>query len=515
MSKIQNVQPTYQPNVKQKSTNFAQNPSFGGGFDADQTKKIVDVMEKKIVGRVGRFGGFLAKNDSEIEKQLINAVFTATLAPIVIGWNPFSRQDEKTKKYMALRQPISAVIAIAGGISLTKPIDDWLAQMGSTGFVPSLDMRMSPDKAYLGAKFNNAYKEAKKDPQKLEKFVEKWTPEDLDKKAKKDGSFMEKRRFQKACREKYVKNEQENAKKIFTTLISENPKDITINENQEILLNGKKFAEKIPNMATKEQLEDYLNKNSLYKKSFGDFMKENLGFEFYADHELKPDTTKTKLIDTKAIEFLRSIGFTPKKDGFGESELVKAMGILRDTDQTIGQLEEAYSGCSSKPDFIKLSNAHGQQSASATKALMGEKAADAESYTLNQLFHRLGYEGVDKQGKNILQEKMKKPTSDILTEIAVKLKRAAAESKDGKDVAKYLENKTLSDFAKNIMNGKVEKMATHFKTFKGYFGILSNLFIVAATCTVLNWVYPRLVERLFPRLVKTDESSDVQKGGNK
>ena len=57
-----------------------------------------------------------------------NGIGTAFVAPIFIAFNPIAKQDPKKKKYSAMRQPISAIIATAMGFAINKPIAD----MGGT-----------------------------------------------------------------------------------------------------------------------------------------------------------------------------------------------------------------------------------------------------------------------------------------------------------------------------------------------------------------------------------------------
>lgn len=514
MSKIYQIQPNSQPKSKlsQSQPKILKNPSFGklpeflrpkaiGDYADLKDKnaiKVAQACERKIVGWGTKLGEFLSINDSEIEKQLINAAFTSTLAPFMIGWNPFSKQDEKTKKYMALRQPISAVIAIAGGITLTKPIEDWLSKVFSEGNVSSLDMRMAPDKDYLKRQIRKTdYK----------------------------GKF----RLNKAEKKKLaadVENKQTEIREFFAELLLAKDKKAVVNNGKVEILdeNGKvktiidektkkttTFSRVIPNITNQTELDNYLKENSLHERPFGDFMKENLGFEFYDDGVLKPENTKTKLKDTKAMDLVRSFGF---KD-IDETKLKKATAIVRQDKETVKQLEGAYANCDvkSKPNLKKMVEANGQQASSIVETHLGEVASKEETLTVGQLFHRFGYDGKK------LQELMGEKTYVVLEAFKEHLKSITTGKqieKDGVKIDETIGNKETIEFVKNIIKDKAGKLDKQFsKAYKGYFSILSNLFIVAVTCTALNWAYPRVVEKFFPRLVKNDKPSDAKKGGNK
>ena len=520
MSRIQTVGLNYQqkrPNKNQNKSQAGQNPSFGVAPSefSGASKKVYELCEKKTVGWFTQFGEFLAKNDSEIEKQVINAVFTATLAPLVIGYNPFSHQDEKTKKYMALRQPISAGVAIAGGIAMTKPIDDFLAKIASEGCIPTLDMRVVPDKDYLKSYFNADFKKAA-DKQKF--LDELGVP-------KVESGFFKKIRYEKACEDKYVENMQNGIKKTFISLIGENPENIVLKDekgegsliNKVIsvitkdedgnIISTKEIGRNIPNMNSQEQLHEYLGKNNLHKQTFGDFLKENLKFEFYEDGKLKPGSLENKLKEVKAMDFLEKMGIK----GFDEEELNRVMG----------RMNQSKSKANSSK-INELIEAMQRMTARATQRSNG--GTKNYTITLEQLFHHMGY--VEGKSNKCCTEKIQQLMDSKVSEVVEILKNGSmltiekpnlgsvhglAELILDSEKEKIFKDKSMIDLAENIMATKISRLGTKFKAYKGYVGIISNLVIVVITCTALNWIYPRLVEALFPSLVK----DDAPKGGHK
>lgn len=502
MSNIQQIKPKYEArDLSTGKVNYASKQSFGkmslprpkviGKYEGldELSREVAKDTERKKIGWGTWLGEKLAIKDSEIEKQLINAAFTSTLAPVMIGFNPFSNQDDNTKKYMAMRQPISAVIAVGGAAPLTMMIENWLAGVFSEGRVPSLDMRIAPDKSYLKKQLKNEHNLK---------------------------GIILNRQERKARKEKIntlIKDEQERIKTFFTELISTDPKKIGLNEKGEISITREgqePLTKKIPNITSQAELNDYLSKNNLHEKTFGDLLKENLGFEFYEDGKIKTTSTKTKLKNTSAIDFLRSIGI---KD-IDETKLKKETAVIRENSITVSQYQDAYENCDpkAKPDFKKLAGANGQQATTIVETHLGE-AAKEETSTMSQLFHRFGYEGDNlqelmntKAGKAIesIQEHLKNiPTSDTI-------------EKSGQKVTGTLEHKKLSDFAKNMIGDKAGRLEKQFsRAYKGYFSIISNLVIVAITCTILNWVYPRFMDKFFPHLSKSESPSNEKKGGIK
>ena len=89
----------------------AHTPSFGGikgGKAADEaikkaSKFIADEASKNVNGELPKglrkVCKALSDNDGEVQNQVINAIFTTTLAPLMIWKNPFSTKSDKDKAY--------------------------------------------------------------------------------------------------------------------------------------------------------------------------------------------------------------------------------------------------------------------------------------------------------------------------------------------------------------------------------------------------------------------------------
>lgn len=113
-------------NVYQKQSFNA--PSFRGkGLDP----RITEYLDKNS-GKVSKFLNFVGANQGEALNIIVTAVGTAIICPLFIAFNPFSKEDDKTKQYSAWRQPISAVIALATQLTITKWFNDWFANAACT-----------------------------------------------------------------------------------------------------------------------------------------------------------------------------------------------------------------------------------------------------------------------------------------------------------------------------------------------------------------------------------------------
>ena len=115
-----------------KNSGAASIPNFAGSANLKNqimefipNKKAINIMNK-LTWLKGEIGGIL-----------ITALGTGAVAPIFIAYNPFvkapkgaskeqKKDVENTKKYTAMRQPVSAVLAILIQSSILKPIDKGL-----------------------------------------------------------------------------------------------------------------------------------------------------------------------------------------------------------------------------------------------------------------------------------------------------------------------------------------------------------------------------------------------------
>lgn len=266
MSKVESVVPKYQQmsGLNHGQINYASRQSFSGaapGAD-DAVKKITQAIVGEITEKTGVLGKiykFLADKDGEIQSQAINALFTTTLAPIMIAWNPFSKQDEKTKKYTALRQPVSAAIAMTGGLGMTIATNYYMNKMACEGYIANVDARIEPTKDYLKGKFKQDYKAASD----KKEFLEKCNPESI-KGDKFSPNGKPTKKYLDACFEGYSDKVKKERKNLFTALIGEHPDNIEIKGDSEIWVKGEKLAQKIPNLETDTQLKAYIKEHNLH-----------------------------------------------------------------------------------------------------------------------------------------------------------------------------------------------------------------------------------------------------------
>lgn len=108
----------------------------------------------KAIEKTAKKENWFIRFNKEFDKKsenytiIVTALGTGIVAPIVLTVNPVSKEDSNTKKYTALRQPISAFLALVTQLAVNTPIPKFLDKKAALG---SLGRAYLPDPK---AKFN-------------------------------------------------------------------------------------------------------------------------------------------------------------------------------------------------------------------------------------------------------------------------------------------------------------------------------------------------------------------------
>jgi len=496
-----------------RSNSCAQQPSFRGAMTADEIM-VTDLSMKEIASKFGRLGNyilkasnFLNKHAGELQNQGINALFTATLAPFFIAYNPLSKQDQKTKEYTALRQPVSAGIALTGGVAMTVLINNFMNKLFCDGNVESVDGRIMPDENYLESEFKNALNSHSSIEDK-QKFLDSMETSISENDKLENGAISKK--YQTAGLEAYTKNVQTERQNLFSALHGADPKQIQIAEdgsvtapcrNKDNKIEMKKFNP-VPNF-DKANITEYIKTNNVHNMTLGDLLHKHFGINIQAPEggneaaKITPSSVKD-FAKIKAMDFVNILGIT------GDKTQIKDMDKVNSKD--LGKL------------------------------LLG-KDKDLSKMNLDELFEELGFISPNDPSKKT-QEKLELKNNELNKIINNKLmdSNMAAETditkkpllklfeekinKNSKSIYNYVKDVSALDFSRNNIAKTAKTVGKHFSTLKSFTGILFNLGTTAITCTALNWAYPRFVETFFPDIAKSDKpkpkQTEVQaEGGNK
>ena len=502
-------------------------------------KKVYDVMPsivqsfKKLEWLKGEVGGIL-----------ITALGTGLVAPIFIAFNPLSNKDEDTKKYTALRQPVSAVLAILIQLGLLKPISemyDRLCNSGKLGKHNSFNQEKLHSKNY----WEKIAKQAKVTKEHLDDEVEIQRNNDVYKVATelKEKGIID-----------YSNNRKVEGKELLESINSALKERIEAQEKIVAKCTPEKVVEKSKRaylLLTKgpvDENEDYILKVLCDKLKFvkskeqaGDIVQEWV--EQYAKD--KPDLEEIAnefLRRDKLLDLRKRAEATISKIGTFEQAMENSK-ILAQNHKTIIDNLKKYetSSVDGKKAILEL-----------FEQLAGDRKVASEVGGLHQMVDMLKNttddalrtEFIDeyinrvddfhKAGGNL--EKMvkvyqagyyhdKKRTAEITIDVLKSLKIGDdSPIKNVKGVISNISEKLRLGkdemFEKEVVEQLRKKIEKKIKGYKQITSILVGLFItLPLTCTALNWVYPRFMDIFFPQLANNKKSDapeeKVKQGGRK
>lgn len=492
--------------INNNSGNRNYTPNFTGSVP--KPSKFADYLKQK---NLIKFMEKLKWFDGEKGRILITAIGTGAIAPLFIAWNPYVKPKEgateeekenlkKTQKYTAMRQPISAALAIPIQMSLVTPIEKGLDIL-----------------------FNNP---------KYSKYM----PNYLDKSALQDDKYIQRQEEKKLKGEKLTKAERktklaENVDKVKNAQVSAVADDflktgqIRIREGAEGLVDNKSTAE-----ALKAEIRGYIGDTNF------------LRYDSYTDEDLKKllddpasaltETTKAKESYAKRAETLinnqdelkKVLGSDLPKDkaqitehlrkhiaNVQDDELKKVYQEIIDLadgdsqasrcSRTIERISKIEKSCGGKGNFTKA------------KYLEHMQADEAELLKRLRRFAEIS-KGIEENPESIKK---------AIAELA---ENCRFDSNDTRLNTIFHEISTFGEktgslkekICKDVVKGYKSMMGKRYRFIKEVAGISLGLFVtVPITCHALNWVYPRFMDIFFPKLsgLKKDTAEPAKNGGEK
>ena len=510
----QNLKPAGLGNNKVQ--NRAPQQSFTGISQAE--KEVMDLIHhKKAILKMKK----LEWLKGEIGGILITALGTGAVAPIFIGFNPFVRpkknatpeekQDLKnTKMYTAMRQPISAALAILFQASVQKYIDKGLDAIFNNperaeNFRENLDQSFLNTETYVKDNVKKALKaKGIKKPSILASLFGKRKNIDGERTSLRTRYDIIVNDKVEKIRERQLNEiakafEQDN--KIYIggkvgadglvhlgrtrSLSNETVAELVNKQIQEYQSDAEKLIKK------PKKIVEYIDKAETFIKN------ENKLRKMFADNpwaEIKAtnDPARIKELNTQATTMLENLLSTEKnpkiqdilKEILTEPEDLRAYKVQR----TLDRIDYIKDMCKSRGGFTT-------------------KRYHEALIERNNVLHRIGdllesckIKDVGTATEETIQNSINKITQYCSFKKGEGLTEAVLRNTDtfcDTEHAKALKSKIYKDIAK----GYKELVKNNYKSWNQVSKILVGVFItLPITCTALNWVYPRFMEIFFPKL---------------
>ena len=453
----------------------------------------------------------------EIGGILITALGTGAVAPIFIGFNPFvkvpknatpeqKQENKDTKLYTAMRQPISAALAIIFQASVQKYIDKGLDAIFNNPKIAKygrldLDQQNLNTKTYIESQVAKQMKDENiPNPSRFRSWF--------------SSSAREQRRNYNDILNSRVK-EWQNGQIDSLAGILENEGIIKIGERQ---LDARRTAELV-----NQQIDSYIadaqrltkspekivahvkraqvlieNEEHL-KEIFRDVPLEEIKNARTGSPELKNLYQQTTNIVRRLLENEQNPDIKKILQ-----EIIDRPDDLRASriERTLARIETIKGMCDvNAPDFaanyrdalIRRNNVLSRRIVELTASKIDPNAATTESITnaIKRVINNCSFADADSITQSVLRD-----TDTFDNNIA----------------------KLTKKIYRDITKGYKELVANSYKSWNQFTKIgVGVLVTLPITCTALNWVYPRFMELFFPRLagVKKGNTVENKEGGNK
>ena len=457
----------------------------------------------------------------EIGGILLTAIGTGLVAPIFIGFNPFvhapknATQKEKddvknTKQYTAMRQPVSAALAILFQASVQKYIDKGLDAVFNNPELSkyarlNLDQQVVNTDTYIKA---NVKKEMNAQGLKKPSLISAWFSQEAREKREAYAQAFD-------SRVNAIKDEQ--LKKVADVL----------KETGKIVIGDRNLDHKTTAELINKQIDSYINdalalkKNSDQIRFYKERAKTLIENEEYIRKIFKdiPVEQVRTTMDPKELENLyKQVGASVQvlldKETNPEIQVILREIIDKPEDLRANRIERTFQRIESIKRMCKsyengftpenYEDAIHERNKVLSKRIVELKEAKIKEPALaNENSIKSAIKKVIEACKFNKGDKIMEPIFDNTSTFSSKKIEEIGE-KVYKDIAKAY--KKLVDHNYKSWN-QITKIGV---------GVLITLPI---TCTALNWVYPRFMELFFPKLagVKKDKApQDVQQqGGDK
>lgn len=534
-----------QTNIHKLQTQKQTKVAFGSAHGVIERSKVKKAVIEKMPDAAKRMIK-LKWLKGEVGGILITAIGTGIVAPIFIAFNPLSDKDENTKKYTAMRQPVSAVLAILIQLGLLKPLESIYEKLSNVGNLGK-SVWFNQEKLHSESFYEDKAKISKMSKKDAEKFVEKQMSADIEKVANelhKNGfiKFSNNTRFDgknlggviNAALEERIKAQQAifddssdkkkveaKVKRAFLLLTEEKQNGKPINIVEEL-------CNKLVNteITTKEEIHEIVTN---WKNQYGG----NKDLKELADEFLRRADVSD--IKGRAEQTLNKIEIFKK--ALKNSRLIQS-----NSEVILGNLEQLKAGTDLDKIFETLANvakenADNPDVGGLTKMLNTIKNTSDENLRkeyIDKFIARVNsYIAAGDNVEKIIEVYQKghytdqKDTADATIKLLKSLK--VDETKEISDVRAVVRNigeklglslKGDDKFEFEIVKELRNKIEKKIKGFKQVSNILVGLFItLPITCNILNWVYPRFMDIFLPQLANSKKSEapeeKADKGGRK
>ena len=487
---------TVNPALVARTRNIQNQPNFTGA--ASYVTQITDSLpHAKTIRRMEA----LKWLKGEIGGILITAIGTGFVAPIFIGFNPFTKlpknatpeqkEDfENTKKYTAMRQPISAILAILFQASVQKYIDKGLDTVfNNPKFAKYGRVNVDQQEINTETRIKDIIKKEMKE-EKVEK--PSWIKALFSKEAK------ERRNNYTLEFDKRVKARQaEQIEKVADKFQVDGR--IHVGERH---MDNKSVAELV-----NSQIEEYITDAKRLQKGADQLIPHYLD---RADILIKHKEKLTEIIKPFV-----------EKGEITREDLNTLIAKNNDNPEIKKLLEEVLQ----RPDDLHLHRMKRTLERINTIEKICGGQYDREIYRKKLVARDGVLNGIISELSELKIKDPQAADENIIKQTIEKIAQVCNFSRLGNAEKEILKNtdtfgNDLASLTRKVFKDVTKRykklVDNHYKSWNQFTKIGIGVFItLPITCTALNWVYPRFMELFFPKLSGVKKGNAPQKGGDK
>ena len=491
----QNYTANWRANYQQNQKAQAAQPQFKGGLSYSERiaeslphAKTIKAM-KSLEWLKGEIGGIL-----------ITALGTGLVAPIFIGFNPFvkapknatpeqKKENENTKLYTAMRQPISAALAIVFQASVQKYIDKGLDKVFNNPNISkyartNLDQQELNTKTYIQSKVKKAMKkDGETKPSLIKSLFSKEAK--AQRKAYVENFNAKVANIQNEQIDNIARKFQETGKiNIGERYLGWQSTSKLVNDQIDSYIQDARALQKTP-----EKIAKYINRAELLTNNeagirnvFGQISEQNV------TSDVQKLLTKESNPDIKTL--LQEILNKPEDLRYSRVQ------------RTLQRIDCIKTMCGGNFTRDKYKNALVERNGILADRIVELTGAKLDTKTADQKAVKEAIEKIAQQCS--------------FKDVEGSIQRSVLCDTDtfGKDLSKITKK-----VYKDITKGYKKLVENNYKSWNQFTKIGVGVFItLPITCTALNWVYPRFMDIFFPSLSGADEKKPEQAqkiGGNK
>ena len=482
----------------ERQSNKVGQPNFTGAGSALE-KGIREALPQARALNIMKKWEFLK---GELGGILITALGTGLVAPIFIGYNPFvkppknatpeeKKENENTKLYTAMRQPISAVLAIIFQASVQKYIDKGLDSVVNNKKISSLaglhvDQQELNTKTFIQDNVKKAMKnEGKTKPSWFKALFSSDAREQRKAFAEEFDSRVS--ATQDAQLEKVAQKFQETGKiNIGERYLGWRSTSKLVNDQIDSYIQDARALQKTP-----EKIAKYINRAELLTNKKNEAHIRNI-FSQISEQNVTADVQK--LLAKENNPDIKTL----LQEILNKPEDLRYSRVQR----TLQRIDCIKTMCGGEFTRDKYKNALVERNGILADRIVELTGAKLDTKTADQKAVKEAIEKIAQQCS--------------FKDVEGSIQRSVLCDTDtfGKDLSE-ITNKVYKDITK----GYKKLVENNYKSWNQFTKIGVGVFItLPITCTALNWVYPRFMDIFFPSLSGTDEKKPEQAqkiGGNK